>query len=104
MRGYLGEIEVKIEKSEFSKYTKVDWVLLWTTMHGQVDGSHHKAWLIDQIQRILFDTNVIIKKAEWDNGEYEFRYSLGSPSEAYLKFIKLYENNGEYEWSCGIAP
>lgn len=47
--------------------------------YGQVDGSHHKMWAIDQAVRML----------------------LG---ERYDEFVKLYENNGEYSWDVGIAP
>lgn len=47
--------------------------------YGQIDGSHHKLWVIDQMLRLL----------------------LG---EKYQDFIKDYEENGEYTWDTGIAP
>ena len=46
---------------------------------SQVDGSHHKEWVIDQIARSL----------------------LG---DKYQSFIDEYTSNGEYFWSTGIAP
>ena len=53
--------------------------LLDTAMMGQVDGSHHKVWVIDQMVRLI-------------------------TGEQYEKFVELYENNGEYKWETGIAP
>lgn len=47
--------------------------------YGQIEGDHHRAWVIDQITRIL----------------------LG---DEYKIFVKGYERNGEYEWYTGIAP
>lgn len=47
--------------------------------YGQIDGEHHKTWCIDQMLRALADNN-------------------------YNKFVKEYENNGEYKWNIGIAP
>lgn len=47
--------------------------------YGQIDGAHHKTWVIDQMIRELLGT-------EYDN------------------FIKEYEEDGEYTWDIGIAP
>ena len=51
--------------------------------YGQIDGDHHKAWVIDQVSRILLD-------------------------DKYDAFIKMYEYDEEedeiYEWDVGIAP
>ena len=47
--------------------------------YGQIDGAHHKTWVIDQIIRELLGT-------EYDN------------------FIKEYEEDGEYTWDIGIVP
>ncbi len=47
--------------------------------YGGIDGAHHKAWVIDQILRAL----------------------LG---DKYEKWVKDYEEGGEYEWNVGIAP
>ena len=46
---------------------------------GQIDGSQHKAWVIDQMARLFL-------KDEYD------------------EFVKEYKNDGEYEWDLGIAP
>ena len=52
--------------------------LAWT--YGQIDGSHHKMWVIDQMVRTL----------------------CGSEEE-YKKWLAKY-NDADYEWDCGIAP
>lgn len=51
--------------------------------YGQIDGSHHKMWVIDQIIRILTGENyedVIKHYRQGENGEHT------------------------YDWDCGIAP
>lgn len=47
--------------------------------YGQIDGAHHKTWVIDQAVRLLA-------------GSY------------YDELIEAYENDGEYDWDVGIAP
>ena len=47
--------------------------------YAQIDGSHHKMWVIDQMLRTLLGGN-------YDN------------------FVKEYEEDGEYTWDTGIAP
>lgn len=50
--------------------------------YGQIDGAHHRIWVIDQMVREL----------------------LGN-EENYKKWVANYEgNDGEYEWDTGIAP
>jgi len=51
--------------------------------YGQIDGSHYKMWVIDQMIRILADINYdeIIKDA-----------------------CKGEDGDDTYEWDCGIAP
>lgn len=47
--------------------------------YSQIDGDHHKAWVIDQVARCLLGEN-------------------------YDAWVEEYEEGGEYEWSVGIAP
>lgn len=54
---------------------------------GMVDGAHHKQWVIDQIMRILLDT------------EYD-KWLIG-----YQEYTE--DDDGgynEYEWDEGVAP
>lgn len=51
--------------------------ILWR--YSQIDGSHHKAWCLDQIARIVYGKH-------------------------YEEFVNEYCEDGQYEWDCGIAP
>ncbi len=70
-------IEEKEERIQ--KALKIAW------SYGQIDGSHHKAWVIDQMVRAL----------------------CGS-EEDYAEWVKEYETpvgyNEYFEWDTGIAP
>ena len=82
--------------------------MLWIEKYSGIDGSHHKAWLIDQIARILNGTSVNIKLAKWSNGTTEERFSLGEPPKKYWEWvteIKDGEDGAEtYDYDFGIAP
>jgi len=109
MEGYLGETILDISKTEYKDYDKGDWALLYIEMYGGIDGSHHKAWVMDQVVRILNGTKVILSKAEWKNGTINHRFNLDEPSQKYLDWVKEYEgeeDDGEimYEYDIGIAP
>ena len=51
--------------------------------HGQTDGAHHKAWVIDQMVRAL-------------------------EGDTYAEWVALYKSGSDgpdtYEWDQGIAP
>ena len=104
---YLGEEIVDIHKTEFSMYTKKDWVMIWIEMYGQIDGSHHKQWLIDQIARILKGTNVLVTIAKWENYR-EYRYNLSEASEEYYEWVETMKSGEDgkdtYSYDSGIAP
>lgn len=51
--------------------------------YGQIDGDHHKAWVIDQIVRVLTDI-------EYENWVKEYEYDE--------------EDDEYYDWNIGIAP
>lgn len=69
-----------IMTKDLSKSEKIDAALDLLIRYGQVDGDHHKAWVIDQAVRILagLDYEQTIKDAcdgedgpntyEWDEG------------------------------------
>lgn len=104
MSEYLGEFDVNLNDTPYADYEPSDWALEYITMYGQIDGSHHKDWVLDQVVRILKGTNVIVKEARWSDGFSEYRIELDEPSEEYEEFIEEYENDGEYSWDTGIAP
>lgn len=47
--------------------------------YGQIDGSHHRVWVIDQMVRSLLEDD-------------------------YDPWIEDYCGGGEYEWDTGVAP
>jgi hypothetical protein len=51
--------------------------------YGQIDGDHHKAWVIDQIARLILED-------EYDDWVLEYQDGEDGPN--------------TYGWNCGIAP
>jgi hypothetical protein len=110
MEGYLGETPVDISTHpEFSKYTPADWAMLFISKYGQIDGEHHKTWVLDTASRILKGTPVVVKEARWSSGDSEYRYVLGEPSQDYLDWREMMLDRDEsgkpqYKYYEGIAP
>ncbi|MDD5648989.1 MAG: hypothetical protein PHF86_00985 [Candidatus Nanoarchaeia archaeon] len=112
MEGYLGETDVNISESKFKDYTSIDWAMYFIERYGQIDGSHHKTWVLDQVARILKGTKIIVKLAKWSNGKQEYRVWLDDPSEEYKNWQKemqemlgeFIDNEYEYTYNEGIAP
>lgn len=111
MEGYLGETPVDTATHpQFSSWTPDQWAMLFITKYGQIDGEHHKTWVLDQVSRILKGTPVTVVEARWSNGESEFRVNTAEPSEAYLawreEMLGRNELTGEpeYGYDEGIAP
>ena len=111
MEGYLGEFDVDLAASPFAEYTPADWAMYWIGSYGQIDGAHHKTWVLDQVARILNGTPVDIKQARWSNGHTEYRITLKEPTEKYHEWIKEMRGDWDPEWeeyeynySTGIAP
>ena len=87
--GYLGEFPIDIKTHVvFKTYTQVDWAMTYIALYGQIDGAHHKAWVIDQVSRILLGTPMIVTEARWERHAPEYRYNLGAPSKAYIDWRK----------------
>lgn len=53
------------------------------TSYGNIDGAHHKDWVIDQVARHLlgdkYDAWVISLRGDLVDGEYEYEYEEGTP-------------------------
>jgi len=50
--------------------------------HGQIDGSHHKAWVIDQMVRILAGDeyeNIILGAKSGEDGANTYSWDEGIP-------------------------
>lgn len=111
MKNYLGEFPVDIANSQYKDHTPDKWALEWIFRYGQIDGSHHKAWVLDQVAQILHGTPVIVVQAKWEGGHTEYRLNLGPPSEEYLQWVEMYkgpviEDTGlsEYDYCQGTPP
>ena len=70
--------KIELVKQKDNYKSKVENTLGIAFEYGQIDGSHHRVWCIDQMVRELADD--------------------------YGNFIKEYEEDGEYTWDIGIAP
>ena len=104
MEGYLGEFDTDLNKD----LTREEWAMYFIESYGQIDGGHHKNWVIDQVVRVLKGTAVIRKEARWDNGLVEGRFNLGEPSQEYLDWV-VEMCDGEdgpetYGYDEGVAP
>lgn len=93
---YLGETEVAAADTPYENFTPIDWALEYIGCYGQIDGGHHKTWVLDQAARILKGTPVLIRLAKWADGHEEYRYNLQKPpSQEYLDWVE--EQKGEYD-------
>jgi hypothetical protein len=111
MAKFLGETEVHQNDTPYAGYGPTDWALEYIGKYGGIDGAHHKAWVLDQVARILHGTRVDIVLAKWDDGEEEYRYSTAYPTQEYTDWVDKQrgsydEENEEYEYDYdeGIAP
>jgi hypothetical protein len=96
---YLGEFPT------FSRadWTQKQWAIEYIKEYGGISGDHHKAWLVDQVARILHGTVVLVTEAYWSDGSREIRFRTGKPPNSYLEWVESIKlTNGDYEE--GIAP
>jgi hypothetical protein len=111
MNEYIGETIVDIDNSPYKGYTKEQWVMEYIERYGQIDGGHHKQWVLDQISRIIKNTPIIITLRKWTHEE-EYSFDTGTPSQEYLDWVSQMrgedkEDEEEKEWYSydqGIAP
>jgi hypothetical protein len=111
MEGYLGTTPVNIKKDEspYKNYTPKDWAFEYMFRYGQIDGAHHKQWVLDQVTRILHGTPIVLTLAKWENGTQEYRFTTGEPSQEYLDWVKDYrevdeEGEEQYSYDEGSPP
>lgn len=92
-----------LTRTPFAEFTPADWALEYINRYGQIHGDHHKAWVLDQVARILHGTPVLVRLARWDDGTEDYRFDTGVPSADYLEWRKETEDTG-YEYEEGVAP
>jgi hypothetical protein len=108
MKGYLGQFPVDVKQTKYKDYTPSDWAMYFIERYGQIDGAHHKLWVLDQVARILKGTPIVVEVAKWDNGVEEYRISTGDQSKEYAIWVNemIGDDDGEpeYTYDEGIAP
>lgn len=97
---YLGEeLVTDLTGTDYEGFTPTQWALEYIFRYGQIDGDHHKTWVLDQVARILCGTPVIVKKASWDLGaakQIEYRHDTAEkPSAKYVAWVASQTPGGE---------
>jgi len=101
---YLGETVVEdLKNTPFANFKKSDWAMYFVEHYGQIDGDHHKSWVLDQVSRILKDTPIIVKIAKWSDGKTKYRVQTGEASLTYKFWIENMKGD-DYTYNEGIAP
>lgn len=106
---YLGEATVEQQDvPQFKDFTKTDWALYFIGSYGQIDGEHHKLWVLDQVARILNGSAIEIKLAKWTSGSFEYRVNVLEPSNEYLEWVEAMKDGEDgpdsYTYDEGRAP
>ncbi len=70
---------------------------------SQIDGAHHKLWVIDQMVRALTGCPAVTKTAKDYKGE-AYEYQTQGESDEYKELIEEYCEDGAYEWEVGSPP
>lgn len=109
MPNYLGEFPVNREDTFLHTMTPSEIALYYIFVYGQIDGEHHKAWVLDQVVRILNGAPIVdLREARWDDGNTEIRFSIGT-CEQYQNWVLQYQQpddagEPEYTYNTGVAP
>lgn len=102
MEGYLGERDVTVDHS----HTPAEAALRFLAS-GQIDGEHHKLWVLDQVARCLHGAPLTVREASWKNGQTELRYSVGT-CPAYERWVAEMRDGEDgpetYSYDMGSAP
>lgn len=108
---YLGEFPIDLCdcNPRYDKFTPADWALHYIFQYGQIDGDHHKAWVLDQVARILSGATVEVRVARWTDHPDEYRFYVLDDSDEYHQWVEEYEERDEdgepqYNYDVGIAP
>lgn len=81
--------------------------------YGQIDGAHHKAWVIDQVVRALTGcpmVRMVNHRASTPDGKgfMDYEYEGQGESEEYRAFVRDHcageDGADTYAWDEGIAP
>lgn len=100
---YLGKTYPNLEDTPYHDFKPSDWAMLFIEKYSQIDGDHHKSWVLDQVARILKGSEVMVRLAMWEH-THEYRICVDEPSKEYLSWIEEMKCGGEYDYEKGIAP
>jgi hypothetical protein len=111
---YLGQFPIEIWNTEFVDFNEQAWALTFIEAYGQIDGSHHKTWVLDQVARILLGTKVIVEEERWENDDgsilRELRFWTDeNTTPQYKRWVQKMlgdelDGEFEYDYDKGIAP
>lgn len=105
---YLGQFPVEINKTPFASFGPTEWAMYFIGRYGGIDGGHHKAWVLDQVARVLKGTPITVELARWEGGAEEYRIATGEPSEDYRAWVAGMKNGDEgpdtYDYEEGTPP
>lgn len=86
---------------------RIDKALDYAVRYGQIDGDHHKAWVIDQIVRALTGCPMVEVDAKDANG-HPYTYEMQGKGDEYQRLIADARDGVDgpetYYWDTGIAP
>lgn len=108
MDAYLGEEPIiDLGGTPFDGFTAADWAAEYIERYGGIDDHHHRAWVMDQVMRILKGTPVHVRQAMWEREDAEattseYRFVTGHPTQKYLDWAGRMFDDGGYDQ--GTAP
>lgn len=105
---YIGCTVVDQKDTPYSGYTAAQMAMVMVERYGQIDGSHHKTWVLDQVARILKGSPITFSKREWTDHEPEYDIEVGASPEynEWVVAMRDPDEDGEdqYDYDEGIAP
>ena len=93
--------------AKMTRKDRVQAAINMAVSYGGIDGGHHKAWVIDQMVRLLTDCEYETVEAEDYKGN-KYTYDKLNEGKKYKKLVAD-ACNGEdgpdtYEWDIGCPP
>lgn len=86
--------------------TNVEKALEYASRYGDIDGAHHKMWVIDQMVRALTNCPTVTKTTVHNNREFEWEDQ--GESKEYNEWVARHCDGDDgpetYYWETGIAP
>lgn len=81
---------------------KIQRALDFAIRYGQIEGGHHRLWVIDQMVRALTGCPLVEQTAIDFRGE-TYTFEAQGENDEYRELIKS-DDEEDSEWDTGIAP